>query len=475
MSIDSIVTMTIWERIAENGDEPIYVAIADAIAKDVDSGELSPGAQLPTHRELAQRLGVTVGTVTRGYAEAERRGLVVGEVGRGTFVRGRESLDDHGWGSPRADEAAHYIDLSLSTPWVPPDGRDGRRLAATLRAVAEAEPDLDDLLRYAPESALERHRAAGAAWLTRLGLEVAPSRVVVTGGAQHALHVILSSYLGPGETLLTEELTYPGLKAVTQMIGVRLRGVALDEEGLVPESLDRACQETGARAVYCVPTLQNPTCATMSPMRRLAIAEVARRHDLLVLEDGVHAGVTGDGLPAIASVAPERTFYLATLSKSVAFGLRVSFIAVPDDAVERVRAGVRATIWMAPPLMLEIATRWLADGTAEQMAREKRDELAARHAMVREVLGQHEYRWSPGAHHIWLQLEEPWRSQEFVAVARQNRVRVAGAEAFAIGRREVPHAVRVSISGVPDRERLRRGLELLSGIVAGRPGLCDII
>jgi DNA-binding transcriptional MocR family regulator len=457
--------MTMWMPDLEVG-RPRYLAIADAIARDVAAGSLPEGARLPTHRKLADALGVTVGTVTRGYAEAERRGLTTGEVGRGTFVR-QADVEDFGWAdaATREETRASVIDMSLACPWVPPDGTEGRMLADSLSRIAQSR-SLDELMVYYPSSALLRHRTVAADWLRRLGVDVTPEQVVVTNGAQHAMTVILAALVRPGGTLVTEELTYPGLKSVAQMLGLQVRGVPLDGEGIVPDALDEACTESPAQALYCVPTIQNPTGATMSETRRRDIAQVARKHGLIIVEDEIHVALSDERLPPIASFAPERTLHITTLCKWVTFGLRIGFVAAPDRAVERIRSGVRSSLWMPAPLMAELATRWIVDGTAEKLAAHKRAELEARHAIVHDVLAGHRIDSDPRSLHLWVHLPEPLRSDECVARARQRGVLIAGAEAFTVGR-DVPHAVRVSIASVPRREDVRRGLEVLAAILDG--------
>ncbi|MEE8117229.1 MAG: PLP-dependent aminotransferase family protein [Gemmatimonadales bacterium] len=450
---------------------PRYVAIADAIARDVAGGVLAEGTRLPTHRELAETLQVTVGTVTRAYGEAQRRGLTVGEVGRGTFVRTRTEPEDFGWRDAALEGAgAGVIDMSLASPWVPPDGEEGRLLAKTLAQLA-ASRSLDELMCYNASSALPRHRAAAAKWLGQLGLSVPPERIVVTNGAQHAMTVIMATLLRPGDTVMAAELTYPGLKAVAQMLGLNVRGVPMDDEGIVPDALDAMCAASPAQALYCVPTIQNPTGSTMSQERRESIAEVARRRELIVVEDEIHVATADERIPPIATFAPERTLHITTLSKWATFGLRIGFIAAPERAVERIRSGVRSSLWMPAPLTTEIAMRWIADGTAERLAQRKLEELEARHEIVREVLGRHRIDAHPHSPHIWLHLPEPLRSDECVAQAKQRGVLIAGAEAFAIGR-EVPHAVRVSIAAVPHREDVRRGLLILAEILDGVTEAC---
>lgn len=461
--------MTIWKPELDE-HLPRYRAIADAIERDVHAGVLAEGDRLPTHRDLAEALGVTVGTVSRGYAEAERRGLTDGEVGRGTFVRSRSRPDLDHFSQMAGQEGAGkgVIDMSLACPWVPPDGEEGRMLATTLTEVARGQ-GLDELMEYHASSALLRHRAGAARWLARLGVQVSPDQVVVTCGAQHAMTAALGTLLTPGDTVMVGELTYPGFKAVAQMFGLKLRGVPLDGEGIVPEALDELCSQSPAEALYCVPAVQNPTGVTMSEGRRRRIAEVARAHELIVLEDQVHLGP--QATPSIASFAPERTVHITSLSKWVSFGLRIGFVTAPDRAVERIRSGVRSTLWMPPPLMTEVAIRWLMDGTAEALAAKKAKELEARHRIVRELLGPHDVEVHEGSLHIWIRLPETLRSDEFVHQARQRSVLIAGAEAFAVGR-SVPHAARVSIAMVPHREDFRRGTAILADILDGATGPC---
>jgi DNA-binding transcriptional MocR family regulator len=221
-----------------------------------------------------------------------------------------------------------------------------------------------------------------------------------------------------------------------------------------------------------VPTIQNPTSATMSEARRRDIADVARKHGLIVVEDEIHVARHPDRIAPLATFAPERTLHITTLCKWATFGLRVGFVAAPEHAVERIRSGVRSSLWMPAPLMTEVATRWIADGTADRLGERKLAELQERHDLVDEILGgRFEYSTDRRSLHLWVQLPEPLRSDECVAQARQRGVWIAGAGAFTVGR-EVPHAVRVSIPAVPEREDLRRGLEILAEVLEGSSEPC---
>jgi DNA-binding transcriptional MocR family regulator len=442
---------------------PRYLAIAEALADDVASSRLGPGAQLPTHRDLADRLGVTVGTVSRAYAEAARRGLIAGEVGRGTFVR------PAGGAEPGVAEAggSGIVDMSINHP-PPVEGAETAALQVALAALSRRR-DLAPLLAYAPDGGSLAHREAAAEWLDRGGLRVAADRIVVCNGSQHGLVALLSMLAREGDVVLVEELTYPGLKAIAGLLRLRLHAVAMDGEGIVPEALDDAAKSTGARLLYCVPTIQNPTAAVMGAKRRAAIAPIARGRGLTVIEDDVHGRLADAPPPPLAALVPDRTYYVTSTSKTLAPGLRVGFVAAPPGMAERLAATVRVTTWGAAPVTTEVVAGWIRDGAAEAILAARRDEAAARHALARETLAGSGARMSSGAYHVWMTLPAPWRSATFAAEAHQRGAAVTGAEAFVVDRVEAPAAVRLCLGTPHTRAELLRGLRAVRQAIESRP------
>ena len=456
--------MTNWQPDLEGRSGPRYAAIADALAAEVAAGRFKPGERLPTHRDLAWRLGVTVGTVSRAYAEAERRGLVSGEVGRGTYVRGPQRPESY-FVHDRRDADPAAIDLGVAVP--PPGASDGF-LGPTLEALAK-DPQAAALLGYQPAAGKLEHRAAGAEWLARRGFEVAPERVIVTNGGNHGIAVALAATTRPGDRVLIERLSYAVIHPIARMLGLRLEGIAMDQHGVRPEAVEAACRTSDARALYCIPTLQNPTTAVMPEARRRAIAEVAERHDLAVLEDDIFALLAESPPSPIARFAPERTYYITSLSKTLAPGLRVGYVAGPADAVENLAGAVRATCMMASPIPAEIASRWIRDGTAERILEATRRELDRRRTRALEILDAWHLDCPPGSPFAWLHLPEPWRAVDFTAAAKRRGVIVAPAEAFAVGRGEVPHGVRIGLGPPRDRGLLEQALQRLADLL--RDGL----
>ena len=317
-----------------------------------------------------------------------------------------------------------------------------------------------------------RHREAGAEWIARHGFDVPSDRVAVAAGTQHALTVVLSSLARPGETILTEDLTYPGLRAVADFLGVKLAGVPVDDEGLIPDAFDSFCRQRKPAALYCVPSIQNPTASVLPDERRVDIARIAKRHGVRIVEDAIHHRLLADPPQPIAAIAPELTYFLAGPSKTVAGGLRVAYVAAPRDAIERIAQRTWATTWMVPPLTAEIFAEWIEDGTAEATLERKRIEAAARVDMLRAALPDADLVTASSAYHAWLRLPDTWDSgASFAEAAERRGVAVTPANAFWVGTGRPPAAVRISMSAPRTRATLAEGLERLAATLADSPGI----
>jgi len=456
----NIVTMTIWTPLLTAGgwSRPLYLAIAQAIEADVLAGRLQPGDRLPPHRDLADRIGVTVGTVSRGYAEARKAGWISGEVGRGTFVLDR--IAGRFPGSKEEDKGV--IDLSLNVPIESP----APDLAAAFRALA-AQADVRSWLQYTPTRGLRSARVAGAMVLERHGLAVDPEEVVLCAGAQHGVGVALEAVSRPGDCVVAEELTYPAFRSLAEARGLRIYPVALDEQGIVPKALHIACRKARPKALYVVPTLHNPTTGSLSAERRKALTEVARRHDLIVIEDDIHRMLAPEAPAPIAHLAPERTIYVASLSKSFAPGLRVGYIAGPPSLRDRLANAVWRSLWMLSPIATALAAHWVLRGEFDSIAAAKRREAAARQALAAKILPRASVRTARTANHLWLATGQASTAEDFTLKARERGTLVMPGTAFYLGSGRPPSAVRVSLSAAPNRAVLVAALERLRQVLEG--------
>jgi DNA-binding transcriptional MocR family regulator len=455
--------MTTWHPDIEHRSGPRYLALAEALSDDIAAGRLSAGERLPTHRNLAWHLGVTVGTVSRAYAEAERRGLTSGEVGRGTYVRGATAALNHVLSNSEQDDQ-DTIHMNFAFP---PPGCEAQYIPEILTAMA-GDPNIAAHFSYQPQAGSMRHRAAGTRWIAQSGLpQVEPERTVLTAGAHHGMTVALAATTRPGDRIVTEALSYPGIQAISRVLGLRLEGLPLDKGGIIPEAFEAACRGNDIKALYCVPNCQNPTTTTMSTARREALAQIARKYGVAVVEDDVFGRFMEAPPPPITSFLPELGYYVTSLTKSVAPGLRVGYVAGPKTATDRLTGAIRATCWMASPLTAEIAARWIESGVAEEILKSRRREGRIRRMIALEILSEWELDCAEDSTFAWLHLPDPWRTSDFAAAAAQRGVVVTSSDAFAVGRRETPHAVRVCFGQPPTRQMLRTGLEALTQILRG--------
>ncbi|XPV76127.1 MAG: PLP-dependent aminotransferase family protein [Desulfovibrio sp.] len=453
--------MTIWKPKLNTDEGPLYKALADAIERDIFSGILKPSERLPTHRELADELGMNVSTVTKGYREAEKRGLVSGTVGRGTYISS-DAVTSPAMLSPEP-HVSGMLDLGLITPMyhLEPD------ISEALRKIVRRKDPLS-FMRYSDPHGLEEHRKAGVLWAQMYGLKADPENIIVCAGAQHALTCCLTGLFRAGDRIATDCLTYPGLKSLASMLGILLEPVAMDDEGMTPEALDAACRRANISGLYIMPGMNNPTTVAMGPDRRAAIAALVKKHKLTVIEDDAYDLSSSLILPPIATLIPNQSIYIAGVSKALAAGLRIGFMVAPPHLRNELIIAVLSTTWMAPPLNAEIICNWITDGTAKKTIEKKRKDAAERNVIAKEVLKDFDFNAQDTGFYIWLELPEPWTGKTFETRCRELGMNVFGAEKFVVGDTVAPRAVRLSLTGPKSPEKLRQGLGLVRDILQGK-------
>ncbi len=449
---------TSWTPVLKGRDGPLYLAIAEALASDIGEGRLLPGARLPAQRALAEVLDIDFTTVTRAYAEARKRGLVEGRVGHGTYVRQRQK--------PVAPASGRPVDVSMNIPPRFEDGALEARMQAAIAAVAAEGLDL--FLTYQDPSGAPSDREAGASWLAPRLPGLPADRVVVCPGAQGALVAALSLLAQRGDTVCAESLTYPGFLALTAHLGIQVMPVAMDADGLLPDRFEAVCQTGKPKALYCTPTLHNPTTATMPLARRRQIVDIARRHGVRILEDDAYGALPVTPVPPLAALAPDIVYHIGGLSKCLSPALRIAYLVTPDSRIAaRAARAVRAFSGMASPLTAAIATRWIGDGTADAVLGAIRKETAERRAIAAQVLRGAVTK--PDCFHLWLELPRPWRGDTFTAAAALGGVAITPASAFAVSPGYAPNAVRIAVSA-PPLEKLKAGLAVIRTLLAPTSG-----
>lgn len=493
-----------------DGPGPLYIRLADKIADDITTGTLAAGAKLPPQRDIAYDLGVTVGTIGRAYAVIRQRGLVSGEVGRGTFVLG-STVNTHLVEDPKPDldrdqngsgyepntavrqQASSWIPGAMApqtdvvfagTRTVVPapetirfDSTSAPEIgqAAVIRDITtqitlDAPHQIACYTRAVPESWLK----AGQKWLSRNDWQPDAGSIVPTTGAQAAIMSIIAATTAPGDLVGFEELTYSSIARGAALSGRRPIEIARDEQGPLPEDLARVCAQKHPRILFLMPTMHNPTGRTMGEKRREEIVAIARQYNLWIIEDEVYGSLRSSDLTPIAALAPERTFHVGSLSKSVTAGVRGGWVSSPLSHAQRIYTAHKMLTGGISYLLAELSARLVLSGAAEDFRQKTRGEIAARQSVVKQFLGSYDLESSPDAPFLWLKVPEPWLSGTFKAAAAASNVLIDDEDEFKSGRSgKVHHRIRVGFTNPVTRDETTKGLEVLKNLLQDNTACYD--
>jgi DNA-binding transcriptional MocR family regulator len=431
-----------------------YLKLADTVAAEIASGALKSGDRLPPQRSFAYERGIAVSTASRVYSELLRRGLVVGEVGRGTFISGQARRGAAISTEPRGAR----IDLEFNYPMLPTQSA---LIAKSLEGLNRPEA-LDIALRQATSTGTQATRTISAAFLSRKDWSPAAEQIVFTANGRQCIAAALAAVVAPGGRCGVESLTYPFIKGIAARLGVTLVPLAMDEHGVRPDAVQKAHRDAHLSALYLQPIMQNPLGITMPPARRTDLVRVIEKLGLTVIEDTVY-GFLGDE-PPLAALAPDFCIVLDSLSKKVAPGLALGFIVSPPRLRESIMASVRSGGWTASGYAFAAGARLMGDGTASELSRLKRIDAIRRQQMAAKYLSDFEIQANSQSYHLWLSLPQHWRSQTFVAAAARREIALTPSTTFAVIHGHAPNAVRLALAA-PPIEQLETGLRVLSGIL----------
>ncbi|WP_430334865.1 PLP-dependent aminotransferase family protein [Rhodococcus sp. ACT016] len=440
---------------------PSYRRLAESVAARIRAGQLPPGTRLPTHRAFARRHGVALATATRVYAELASLGLVVGEPGRGTFVR--DLPVPSGAGVARIPRSVLAADLSFNQPLA---SEQVDLLRRSLRDLSTSG-NLESLLYQQPPGGRRHERAVVADHLARRGIVAEPERVVLVGGAQQGLDVVFGAVTAPGDVVAADALTYPGLRMLAREHSLELAPIPADGAGPDLAAFERLCRTRTVRAIYTIPTMHNPLGWVLDAADRERLASIARAHDCAIVEDGTYAFLAADAPPPITSLAPERSYYVSGLSKSVATGLRFGYVVTPPDGTDRVVECLRASSWGMPGIMTTLATEWIRDGVVDRLETERRVDAVARQAIARASFADLDMLAHPSSYFVWIRLDPELRMGRVANTLAENGILVSTADAFATTR-YVPHAIRVAL-GTPDIGALGAVLDSVADTIVTLP------
>ncbi|WP_105901873.1 aminotransferase-like domain-containing protein [Vibrio gangliei] len=431
-----------------------FIRIAEVIEQKIESGEFPPSSKLPTHRLLAEDLKTTPATVAKAYKLLSDKGCLESFIGRGTFVRASSKLDK----AIQATDQETDFNFSILQPCLE------KNLSALKSAYKQAAELLTpSVIGYAEHSGHKAHREAGIKWVNKYGLKGATEEnILLTNGAQHALSLIIETITKPGDTILVEQLTYPGILAIANLSNRRVVGVELDEYGLCPNALSSAIDEYSPTMIITIPSHQNPTGISMPESRKKEIAKIINEKKIWLVEDDIYCFLDDEPVAPIANFAPDYTFHISSLSKAISPAMRCGYLKSPDSQVTALNASIRTNIWLASPINFIVATLLIESGDAFQIATQQRIIANERQKMVREIYPSIEFNSS--GYHIWLPLPEHWQPDRFAMEAKSRGIIITSGSYFCANNKSTKY-IRLSLMSIGSKERLRDGLHELQKLL----------
>jgi DNA-binding transcriptional MocR family regulator len=449
-----------------------FEEIVALFIEKIEDGTFQPGDRLPTHRDLAYDYGCSIGTASRAYAELERRGVCYGRIGQGTFVYGTPR-DEAGIGKgaifPKeiwSEGQRGLTDLSKNSYFH--HETENRLRDAAQRLFRRNEPGA--YFSYSDSRGRPRDREVAATWLSTMLQSVDLDNIIITQGAQSGLYLAMATLASAGETVATEALGYPGIRAAAYELDLRLAPVAMDEEGLVPEAFADICRRGNVKILVTVPTNHNPTGATQSLVRRKQIIDIARRYSVTIVEDGVYAPLQNWGVPTYRDLAPDISLFLTTCSKVMSPALRLGYMVAPDNLVPRLATKMTTMTWMTSPLILDMANFLFQSGQVAEQGRQLVEVCFRRERLAHDILGRWLDRPLSPSHsplsHIWIRLPDEQSMNDFFSSARRENIVVVAGDTFAMNKSVDVDHVRICLMAEPREDKLVKALERLATLLA---------
>ena len=446
-----------WRPDFDKTLKPYYLSLAKRLEDDIKNGLLLPGTKLPPQRELADFLDLNLSTVTKAFNVCETKGLVIAKTGKGTFVQYGRSK------TILLPQGKNEIEMGATIPEI----KSYYKIKDIIQNILQ-EDNFEELFSYGKFWGRDWQCEAGADFIRKAGVKVSPNNVLMANGGQNAIAAVIMALAHYGDKIGTDNFTYPGLKTVSRMVGVQLVSIR-DENGFITEeSIANMCLNQKIKVIYIIADYNNPTTNFLSTVERQILADSAEKFNLIIIEDAIYSFLKDNPPPAIASHCSERTIYIASLSKVLAPGLRMAYLAVPDRCIKDVAESLYNLNVVVSPFMAELATRLLVSENGKKIMEAHSLERKKRNKLVDFYLGEYNCLGDNDSLFRWLVLPEGVKENIFVAEAKEKGVVIFPSEKFAIGMTAPTNAVRIALTTQESIEEFEKGLRILADILKER-------
>lgn len=426
-----------------DGEEPIYRQLIRNVKMQIESGSLTAGTRLPASRDLARQLNISRISVVNAYAELRAEGYLSAHAGRGTFVAKEATTSNGHAAAPELNEDTTTPDRSL---------RDMMRLARRpgvinfsqgappseffpvhhVRDALNAVLDRDgaQVLAYEEPQGYAPLRVAVRDYVSALGIRCHADQVMITGGAQQALDMVIQAVLTDGDVIVTSNPTYLGLLDIARTRRMQVHGIPTDDDGMRIDLLENYLLENAPSMIYVMPSFQNPTGATMPLHRRRQLLNLAQEHRIPVLEDGVYHEMRfeGETLPPLKALDETGVvLHVSAFTKMMLPGLRIGYIIADSKHFERL-VRVKQAADISTPGLNQRAVHWMLErGVLAHQLESNNAELRRRRDVA---LSAAEKYFPPGTHwrapqggmYLWVELPRkgPTASELFITAIQMD-------------------------------------------------------
>ena len=445
-----------WKPNRDELDYPLQISLANYLEKDIINGNLCENIKLPPQRELADFLDLSLSTVTKAYKICEMKGLIYGIVGKGTFV------------SPNVNSPKTVLDknsdLGSIEMGVTLTFSEHNKIVTNIASKILSQPFAYKHFEFNSPFGTEKQKRVGKLWLSKFGINTNERNIAITAGAQNALAIALVSLFNPGDKIVTDTYTYANFIGLANMLNIRLIAVKSDANGMNTESLENLCKTNSIKGIYLMPSCSNPTNITMDINKRIFIAEIIRKYNLILIEDDNYAFMLKDTIMPISSIVPQQSIYISSISKSISVGIRVAYINFPDEFSKKIEEGIYNLNLTTPSLNVEVITEIISSGICEEIILDKLKLSIERNEIFNEYFPEISIPGNKSTYYQWIPLPNGCTGKEFELKAKQRGIKVYGSERFLVGDNEQKYAIRVATCSPKDLDELRKGLSIIRSI-----------
>lgn len=450
-----------WKPLLGRQGKSLYQELSSQLERDIKNGTLRPGTMLPPQRELADYLDINLSTVTRAFKICEQKGLICGATGRGTYV----TSDTENSGILLATNAQEKC---IEMGAIMPDNTKNQIVIKEMQKILQ-EPGAYNLLQYGILEDNYLKKKAAAEWIEKGNFKTDPNQILFAAGGQNAIAAIFGSLFQCGDKIGTTSVIYPGVKTVANMLSIQLVPIFEPTKQMDQESIEKICKTEGLKGFYIISDYQNPTTETLSVEQRKSIAEISRKWNLIVIEDGINTLLSHEPLPPIAHFAPENTIYIASVSKTISPGLRVAFLSTPKSYYNELSIGIYNMNIMVSPLLVETVVRLINSKQADEILHLRKEETKKRNTYIDTILKDYEVLGDEYCNFRWLILPEGFVGESFELSAKNAGVKLYCAERFRVGNSRIPHAVRIAVTAEPKEANFEKGIHIIKKLLEAKP------